>query len=318
MIQFNSNPAEGGGLPPELRAQLKQVLDQEEASAPQDIQAALDAIVQDYNNTSQATMGGFSPKMLHTLYNHPMGSPESPLQFSDQLTIDELSGSKSFIRIRQFLLALHETGRVKSTPKGNFTRGFVTEMVDVFFDTKTKEQVLSYHKVLNEEDVFPLHIARIICKLSGLIGISKGHYSVRKKSLPLLKEESAGKLYRQLFLTYFTKFNIGYRTRLRPELDWLQYEVPYALKPLQDRGATWIEADQLCQQLLHPMALAQLESDLSGVTYFTPDKLLNIYVLEPLEEWGLLEIQREKVDRYTHRIQRIRKSPLLDQFISFE
>jgi hypothetical protein len=256
--------------------------------------------------------------MLSALYDHPMGSAESPLRFADDLILSELQDVAFFIQTRQFLLSLHEMGQVKATPKGNLTRKSVAELADIFLDPEKKEIIHSVSKVLNEEDVFQLHIARVVSKFAGLIGLRKGQYSVRKKALPLLKEEAAGKLYRQLFLAYFNKFNLGYRHRYAPEIDWLQFEIRYVLKPLQDQGEHWIELDQLGQRLLHPMAFANLQSDLSDSPFITPNTLIRIYFIDPLEEWGLVEVERDKDDPYYHTIKRIRKSPLLDRFISFE
>ncbi len=276
----------------------------------------VDQFTSEYNNTPQEAIGGFSPNLLFTLERHPLGTPGCPIHLADNLPLAALEGALYFNRIRTFLHALRDAGRVKATQKGNLTRGFVEQMVDAFLDPSSREEIYRYQKVLNEEDLFPLHSARLICKICNLIGITKGHYNVRKKALPLLESGAAGQLYKQLFLTFFTRYNIGYGFRYGPDLDWLQFEAGYVLKPLQDKGGKWLSADELCQTLLHPMVLSRLQDELREISFMTPLGTMERHLLKPFEHWGLVEIERHKKGHFSE-IKRLRKTRLLDAFISF-
>jgi hypothetical protein len=64
------------------------------------------------------------------------------------------------------------------------------------------------NKVINEQDVFPLHIIRIILDLSGLLLITKGVFSASNKGKQLLKEDQAGVLYHVLFKAHFQLMNL--------------------------------------------------------------------------------------------------------------
>lgn len=319
MVNFNDfflNP--DGSLPPELRAKIEAAFDAPDTSAAFDaINASLAENIEGYNHTAQDELGGFSPVMLSALERYKWTDPSCPLKLADDLSSQQVANAAFFQQIRTFLIALRDSGGVKATGKGNLTRSFVNEMVDVFLQGKAKEMTPSVNKVLNEEDVFPLHEARIVCKVAGLIGLTKGKISVRKKALPLLEPDAAGQLYRQLFITYFTEYNIGYGFRYGIDLDWLQFETGYVLKPLQLQANKWVQAEKIAPKLLHPMILHKLESELQPLSYMTIFNAIERYFFKPLEYWGLLEIERKKVQHFDE-IQCIRKAKLFDQFIRFE
>jgi hypothetical protein len=270
-----------------------------------------------HNSTPDPEIGGFSPAMLYALERSEWDSPDCPLKLSDTLIYDQLQKATGFCRTRTFLIAVRDSGGIQATTRGNLPRSFVNEMVDVFLDEKEKTRTLRVNKVLNEQDVFPLHEARIHCKLSGLIGLTKGKFTLRKKARLLLESEAAGLLYKTLFSTYFQKYNIGYAYNHVIDLDWLQQEAGYVLMPLQLRADKWINSADIAPKLLHPMIHHRLEDELKAAAYLKVIDALESYFLNPLEAWGLLEIERTK-QGYFEEIQRIRKTELFDQFIRFE
>jgi hypothetical protein len=255
--------------------------------------------------------------MLFALERSKWDTPECPLKLCDSLGIDQLQKSSGFQRTRTFLIAVRDSGGIKATTNGNLTRNFVNQMVDVFLDEKEKALTLSVNKVLNEQDVFPLHEARIHCKLIGLIGLTKGKFTLRKKAHGLLESEAAGLLYKTLFISYFQKYNIGYAFGPSIDLDWLQNEAGYILRPLQLLADKWVEMKEIAPKLLHPMIEHRLRNELRSVTYTKVTDVVEGYFLNPLELWGLLEIERAK-EGYFEVIKRIRKTEIFDQFIRFD
>jgi hypothetical protein len=203
------------------------------------------------------------------------------------------------------------------TAKGNLPHSFVNSMVDVFLNEEEKAQTLSVCNVLNEQDLLPLHEAHILGKLSGQIGMLKGQLKLRKNALKLLEPESAGLLYKILFIAFFREYNIGYRFNSAVDFDWLQEEVGYVLHTLQQYADQWIDPAAHTEQWLHPMVLEQVEEAVSGFSYMTVDSVIVRTFIVPFEKWGLLEVERIK-EGYFDKIQRIRKTPLFDAFIRFE
>ena len=66
------------------------------------------------------------------------------------------------------------------------------------------------NKVINEEDVFPLHIIKNVCQIGKLISRRNKRFTVPKKSQLLLEDEKAGELYFHLFAIYFRRFDLSY------------------------------------------------------------------------------------------------------------
>lgn len=316
MVHFNPEFPDNHGLPPGLRAKIEAALEGKGMADMEDLNAFFNKAFESHNNTPDPEMGGFTPGMLFALQRSEWDSPECPLKLSDALGIDQLQGASGFRRTRAFLCAVGDSGGIQATAKGNLPRSFVNEMVDVFLDEKEKALTFQMNKVLNELDVFPLHEARLHCKLSGLIGLRKGKFTLTKKARGLLAPEAAGKLYKTLFMSYFQQYNIGYAFG-GIDLDWLQHEAGYVLRPLQLLADKWIEMNEIAPQLLHPMIEERLENELKAAPYQTITDELERYFLKPFEAWGLLEVERTK-EGYYDVIQRIRKTEIFDQFVHFD
>lgn len=315
MVNFNSNVPPNDNLPSELRAKIEAAFESA-GDNMQALQTLLGQAKDDYNSIPQPELGGFSPDMLFALQRYEWTDSEYPLKFSD-LTAAQVAHASFFQQARTFLIAVRDSGGIKLTTRGNLPRSFVNSMVDVFLNTEEKEHTLSVCKVLNEQDLFPLHEAHIVCKLSGLIGRTKGQLQLRKRTLKLLEPESEGLLYRILFIAFFTKYNIGYRFNRGIDLDWLQQEVGYALHPLQQYADKWIDPAEHVEQWLHPMVLERLEMELSDTKYMEASDAIERTFIVPFEKWGLLEVERAQ-GKYFKEIQRIRKTPLFDSFIHYE
>ena len=315
MVNFNSNFPPNDNLPPELRAKIEAAF----GAAGDDmnaLQSLLGQAQDDYNRTAQAELGGFSPDMLFALQHYDWTDQECPMKLSE-LRGEQVAHAAFFQQMRTFLIAVRDSGGIKLTAKGNLPRSFVNTMVDVFLTEKEKARALSVCKVLNEQDLFPLHEAHLVCKLNGLIGPLKGQLKLRKRALKLLEPELEGRLYRILFITYFREYNIGYRFNRGIDLDWLQQEVGYVLHPLQQYANKWIDPATHTEQWLHPMVLERLEMELSDITYMDASSAIERYFIEPFEKWGLLEVERAK-GKYFDEIKRVRKTPLFDAFIRYE
>ena len=188
-------------------------------------------------------------------------------------------------------------------------------MVDVFLDQEEKAYTLRVNKVFNEQDLFPLHEAHIVCKQGGLMSTTKGQLKLKKKTLKLLEPEAQGQLYQTLFIAFFRKYNIGYTIGM--DLDWLQQAVSYALYPLQQHANKWIDPAAHTAKWLHPMVLERLQNEVSQMAYTSAAGAIERYFIEPFEKWGLLEVKRIK-QGYFDKITGIRKTPLFDAFIRFE
>ena len=83
-----------------------------------------------------------------------------------------------------------------ATARGNLNRKSVKLMFDrLTISEDYKKEILKYNKVINEEDVFVLHMPRVVCQSAGLIHKRKSKFLVPKKRHSLLSDEKAGELY---------------------------------------------------------------------------------------------------------------------------
>ena len=62
-------------------------------------------------------------------------------------------------------------------------------------DAKDRISTIRCNKVLNEEDVFSLHIIKIVCEIGKLINGRSKRFLVSGKYKNLLADEKAGELY---------------------------------------------------------------------------------------------------------------------------
>jgi hypothetical protein len=307
MVNFNSN------LPEDLRRKLEAGMNSPEddfAKTFNKIQSHMES----YNRTPQAELQGYSPAMCDALI-HEWNTQESPIQFNAELILEQLTGIRNFDNVRTVLSAVHESGGVKATASGNFNRKFVESMVDPLLDAKAKEELLTYHKVLNEPGLWPLHEARIIATAAGLLVKRKGMLNITKKRLPLLDDAAAGQLFVRLFNAFFRKYNIGYRHNYGIDLDWLQHEIRFILYPLSLKARKWIDVD-LPQELLHPRVLNDLREQLRTQSCLTESHAMIRYFVQPLHDWGMLDIKWTD-GPYSRVPKCIRLSPLFRKFIRF-
>lgn len=309
MVKFNDN------LPEDLRRKLESTIGNTSGADFASINEALQAQAEQYNHTPQADLQGYSPTMCHAL-RYEWNTPGSPIQFDSGLALERLKRSRAFNDIRSLLLAVVEADGVKATTSGNFNRKFVETMVDPLLTPEEKEHLLRYNKVLNEPDFYQLHEARIVAQAASLLVKRKGIIRVAKKHQSLLEDAKAGALFTRLFNAYFCKYNIGYRYRYGMDVDWIQHQIRFLLYPLSLKARQWIEVGRLHEEILHPLALEDLQRQLSQQTFMKSSDVIERYFVRPLHRWGLLEVQWGE-DAYFPKPKKIRISTLFGQFIQF-
>lgn len=268
------------------------------------------------NQTPDPEMGGLAAEQVYRLVYSEWDSVRSPLQLRRDLALEDYEASPFFLATRKFLLAILEGGGVKTTATGNLPRKFVAEMMDVFLDAEYKEDVLRVNKVVNETDVFPLHISRIVCGVSGLIGKSKGRFVVRKKCQKLLAPERAGELFSALFITYFRKFNLSFADGMPCEGVSLQSNIAYSLQRIQAIANDWQPIEGVGESILLPKVSDDIEQEIVDRPYLTISRIVELRILSHLHRWGLLELNYEQ-GKYVEELQSFRKTPLFDRVVGF-
>jgi len=266
------------------------------------------------NATPDPDMGGLSPNQVTRLVYFSWDDERFPLRFNTQLRLSDLKHSVFFTNAAILLKALVEqSDQNTATAAGNLNRSFVKLVFDrLLMSDDHRRTILEFNKVINEQDVWALHIARVVCQAAGLVHRKKNKFLVPKKHHSLLSDERAGELYALLFRAYFTELNLGYGDRL-PTLACIQHTIPYSVYRLGRIADRYRGIEELARQILLPAVEKQVREAISS-SYLKMEWILGRRIIEPLEKFGLLECKRKQHKGHSE-IEAVRKTELLDRFI---
>jgi hypothetical protein len=254
----------------------------------------------------------FSRGLLVANWEHPDGA----LRLSAGLLLADLAEADFFMNTRTLLSALSKEEGAPATATGNLSRAFVGSIFERLKLSKPyRDSVRKVCKVVNEQDVWPLHLARVVAECAGLMARRKKRFQLTKPGRALLPDETAGALYRRLFLAYFRRFDLHYDFHLR-DVPGIQQTMAVILWRLDTVARDWTPVRGLGPQILLPGVLDQLHAAMMS-PHDTEEWILAGYVLYPLYDLRLLERKpRSEWPSVTER-DHIRISPLWRKFLSF-
>ncbi len=245
-------------------------------------------------------------------------SPTGPMRFSSDVTLPELAEAALFQNARVLLAALAAEQGTPSTASGNLNRAFVGRLFDrISLAAENRESILHVCKVINEQDVWPLHLARVVAELARLVARRNRRFRITRAGRELLPDEQAGPLYRRLFLTYFRQFNLEYDFQLR-DVPLIQSSIAAILWRLDTVARDWTPVSGLASEILLPQVLQQLRDAMMPGAFDTEEWILGGYVLVPLHDLGLLERKASSDWRLIEKNDKIRITPLWQKFIHFK
>ena len=239
-----------------------------------------------------------------------------PLRLSGDLKLADLADVEMFDDARIFLTVLAEEDGAPATATGNLNRAFVRLMFDrLKLPEDYRESTLRVCKVINEGDVWPLHIVRAVSECAGLVYRRKKRFRVTKAGRMLLADEQAGALFRKLFIAYLQKFDLRYEFRFR-DVPGIQQTMAIILWRLDAVARDWTPVRGLAPKVLLPAVLDQLHQA-ATYPYDTEEWILAGYVLRPLSRLGLIERRVAGEDSHVTEDDSIRITALWRRFICF-
>ena len=261
--------------------------------------------------------GYLTENQITRFTDYHWGDKEFPLRFNRKLSLKKVNQSVFFRNTRLFLNKVMEHQNTPIlTATGNLNRKFVKLMFEEMeLDEEKRECAIKYNKVINEEDVFPLHIINIICKAAGLTHKRAKKLYIYKKCQPLLDTKNAGELYYQLFDTFFNKFNLSYLDRL-PEVDGIQETFDFSLYSIYRLCDKYQSVEDLFHEAFLPSIINEIEETVTS-EYVRKEWYLNSRIMRPLEDFGLVECKYEGEPKRSH-IAQVKKTPLFDKFMSLK
>jgi len=310
------SPVSTGGLAPDPLAEtLQAFFDKRSFGSIDELNLVVQEATDAYNNRGDPQMGGLSPNQVARLIHLKWDDRDNPIKLNRDLPLCDLQQSELLVNVRILLENLLVQTIDTATATGNLNRKFVKLMIDKMpFSDEFKERLGRYNKVINEMDVFPLHLARIICTLAGLVRKVKRRFVVTNKARIMLTDEKAGELYAALFYTFFRKFNLSYLDSL-PDYPGLQATITYSLYRLKVVGGSWRTPGSLVGQILLPRVIEDLQR-LSS-TYITPDRFIKTRVIQPLQDFALMECTYRKDKIVGRKLDKVKTTALFDRFIHF-
>lgn len=264
-------------------------------------------------NPKPSKTHNLTPNQTYSLQYAIWDNRAYSLKFNTQLSVNEVNTSIFFRNTRLFLNKLLESkDKNTSTDKGNLNRAFVKVIFEEMeLDEKDRISIKEYNKVINEEDVFPLHIIKIICELAGLINKRAKKIIVTEKYKNLLSDEKAGHLYYLLFETYFKKFNLGYQDRF-PKLYCIQETFDFTLH----RIGQVCDDYQTMKKLFDKIFLRKVKKEMRKTRTMMSgtEHLLEVRLIRPLVKFGLLDVIKKKEGHFS-RVEKVKKSELFGRFV---
>lgn len=242
--------------------------------------------------------------------------PNGPLRLNQTMASADLRNAEFYQKTKQFLLAVQEQQGAPVTATGNLSRVFVKLMFDRLpLSPLLRETMLRYNKVINEQDLWALHLSRVVSECGGLVKLRAKRFKLTREGKRLSAEDCAGELYHKLFISYFRKFDLRYGFRLR-DVPGIQQSMAVILWRLDEVAHDWRAVKHLAPHILLPRVLKQLHEVMTS-PYDKEEWILSGYVLEPLHDFGLIECKKPKGAWKISEDDSIRITPLWNQFISF-
>ncbi len=243
---------------------------------------------------------------------------DGPMRFSPSLALSDLADAPFFKNTRLLLAALAAEQGTPATATGNLTRAFVGRLLDrLALSQPSRESIRRVCKVVNELDLWPLHLARVVAECAGLVVRRNKRFQLTRAGKELLPDDQAGVLYRRVFLAYFRKFDLHYDFNLR-DVPLIQHSMAVILWRLDTVARDRVPVRGLARQVLLRQVFAQLHAAMFPGGCDTEEWILAGYVLNPLLDLGLIDrMPRSEWPAVTER-DTIRLSALWRKFIRFE
>lgn len=294
---------------------LQQAIQNRGFESLEEVNLFADRVMQDYNNQTQDDMAGLSPLQVRRLLDANWEDENGPLLLNQSLAIAEVVDAPLLRNVRLLVNQCESENGAQLTKAGNLNRKTVAALIprmDLSEDRLFQFQ-LERQTVFNEQDVWPLHLARVIAGLSGLIRKYKGLLVPTKRGLWFMEDDKQPELYHRLFLTTFRKFNLAYNSRVgHPDIQSTMAYSLYVLGRLPCE--VWQSAEGHLFDILLPAVRERMIESLDPEhAQIIMKATVNNWILNPLSWFGLVETKEGKF----FQIESFRDTPLMIKFISF-
>lgn len=270
------------------------------------------------NESVVAWLGGVEPYWTHLDFESYCRLRRNPdeddraLRLASDLTAAEASASPIVVALLH-LLRMAEEKPVPLTSSGCLGRAAVVALAEIVngpaFDLSL---IRSVTKVLNEQDVWPAELLRVIAVDMRLLRRAGKTLVPTDRARKLLGAGGAGDLAARLFEIVFWRINLG-RWDGCPMPSWPQGDIGIIVWALSHVASDWETPNRLARLTTVPViGVLEAERDFSGLA-------LELRILRMLALFGLLDAAPAPPSpgRFLAK-HRYRKTPLFDRLLSFD
>jgi hypothetical protein len=313
------NLTQAGGPQPagmqETMNDLGKVLAEQQFGSIEEANAFLARHTQKRNRAPKDDFCGLSSEQMHRFLDFPLETPELA-SFADCLdTVPEAPVMDLF----QLLIdGVGEKG-LKPTATGNLPRDFCRQTARLYWGEERYLEISRRGELRTETAFFDLHVTRLVAELAGLLRKYQGKFILGRDCRQILARQGMAGLYPKLLATFCRQYNWAYGDGY-PDYPIIQQSFLFTLRLLARYGGEWRSNQFYADALLRafPIVLREVPE---SMCYEPPEQHVgHCYSLRCLkhfaEFFGLVEIERNPDDRYATEF-RLRKRPLLDQFVRF-
>lgn len=248
-----------------------------------------------------------------------------PLRLNEDLNADAVSASVLFVNVRRLLEAVRQMGGAPATADGRFTPSAVQVLVARLWwgAGGEREPLPGDAEPESERDVRPLQFTRIALEIAGLLGRAADRLFVTQDGARLLEGPRGGELYARLFRAYFRTLDHS-RVDLEPAIPQAWRHVSYALWVIGQLGSDWWDPGAFLNALLPPDVLATENRRLAELRERSEriipsvQELFLMRLLEPLEDFAIVESSRADPDARGCPIPRYRRGRLYERVLRFD
>jgi hypothetical protein len=234
------------------------------------------------------------------------------IQVAEQIDAAGLQDVPILHSVRRIIARARANDCLKLTAGGALSRADTKALSEELeWPDHDRAAILAVNRVLNEEDVHPVHFSRLVAQEAKLFRRYKGRLLAAKRGVALCEPGRAADLFRALFESAFWRLNLAYFDRV-PVDHWPQSHIGVVLWCLSVAAHDWSDPETLVTSCTMPDPEFQgRPADFRGFAMETR-------VLRPLSAFGTLEVQKVGHPTLTGVSQRLyRKSPLFDQVLKF-
>ncbi len=219
----------------DFSTRLREVIGEHEFASLEDAQAFVDDFAANHNDGPLEEFDGLSPHAMHRILHAPFDSPDV-LAIAERLEAEPRAPLLAWFHL--IASALGEKG-VRATTTGNLPRALSQEAArvaqgDTAYGPEDRYE-RAPHTVRSEEDVFPLHYARVTARMAGLLRLYRGRWSLTRRAHRLLADGDDRAILLRLFRTLAAQVNWRYGTRI-DRFEMVQSAWPFLLRLLQRYG----------------------------------------------------------------------------------